>query len=68
MDNLAESIRQLDWHTRSLPNDYLVEIETVYDDGYARAIRIYGDRAGTVGVRQFQNLKTRSKRLQRPDN
>lgn len=39
-----------------LPNDDLVEIEAVFDDGYARVIRVNGDRAGTVAVCQISKL------------
>ena len=40
-----------------LPNRELVEIETVYDDGYARVIRLDGDRAGTAAVCQISKLE-----------
>jgi|GEM_PF-2353254 len=46
-----------------LPNDELVEIEIVYDDGYARVIRVDGDRAGTKAVCQISKLEAESHRF-----
>jgi len=46
-----------------LSNDELVEIEIVYNDGYARVIRIDGDRAGTKAVCQISKLEAENHRL-----